>query len=148
MPTLVVATYNIHEWVGRDGQRDPRRTIRVIRELRADVIALQEVSLPLTEPMSSMLSDISEQTGMYATPGHTFVKKDSDYGNLLLSRHRFGRVENIDLSIDSGNRGRPRFQTGKDRIGSFAGGGEDQHLKETRGFIRPEASTRESTGNI
>lgn len=40
---LVFASYNIHKAVGTDGRRDPERVIAVLRELDADVIALQEV---------------------------------------------------------------------------------------------------------
>ncbi|HEX5645155.1 MAG TPA: endonuclease/exonuclease/phosphatase family protein [Erythrobacter sp.] len=39
---LTFASYNIHKAVGADGRRDPDRIIAVLRELDADVIALQE----------------------------------------------------------------------------------------------------------
>ncbi len=39
---LKVATYNIHKCVGNDRRRDPERTLEVLRELDADIIALQE----------------------------------------------------------------------------------------------------------
>ncbi len=39
---LTVATYNIHKGIGRDGVRDAERIIAVLREMDADVIALQE----------------------------------------------------------------------------------------------------------
>lgn len=39
---LVFASYNIHKAVGTDRRRDPDRIIAVLRELDADVIALQE----------------------------------------------------------------------------------------------------------
>ena len=39
---LKFATYNIHKAVGTDRRRDPDRIITVLRELNADVIALQE----------------------------------------------------------------------------------------------------------
>jgi endonuclease/exonuclease/phosphatase family metal-dependent hydrolase len=42
---LVVASYNIHGCVGRDGRRDVARVARVIERLDADIIALQEVDL-------------------------------------------------------------------------------------------------------
>ncbi|MEP7275079.1 MAG: endonuclease/exonuclease/phosphatase family protein, partial [Betaproteobacteria bacterium] len=37
-----VATWNIHGGVGNDGNYDAQRVIAVLRELRADVVALQE----------------------------------------------------------------------------------------------------------
>lgn len=42
---LTFATYNIHKGLGLDGKRDPERIIRVLREVDADVIALQEADL-------------------------------------------------------------------------------------------------------
>ncbi|HEM46624.1 MAG TPA: endonuclease, partial [Alphaproteobacteria bacterium] len=40
---LVVATYNIHRAIGADGLADPGRVAAVLREIDADVVALQEV---------------------------------------------------------------------------------------------------------
>lgn len=40
---IVVASYNIHKCVGLDGAFDAARTAEVIKEIGADVIALQEV---------------------------------------------------------------------------------------------------------
>lgn len=39
---LKVASYNIHKGVGLDRQRDPDRIMTILREIDADVIALQE----------------------------------------------------------------------------------------------------------
>lgn len=39
---LTFATYNIHKGVGLDRRRDPDRIVSVLREIDADVIALQE----------------------------------------------------------------------------------------------------------
>jgi endonuclease/exonuclease/phosphatase family metal-dependent hydrolase len=40
---LRIASYNVHAFVGTDGERDVARIARVIRGLTSDVIALQEV---------------------------------------------------------------------------------------------------------
>ncbi|MGB5780001.1 endonuclease [Altererythrobacter sediminis] len=42
---LTFASYNIHKAVGTDGRRDPERIIAVLREMNADIVALQEVDL-------------------------------------------------------------------------------------------------------
>jgi endonuclease/exonuclease/phosphatase family metal-dependent hydrolase len=42
MKRLKVATYNIRKCVGTDRRRDPARVLAVLRELDADIIALQE----------------------------------------------------------------------------------------------------------
>jgi endonuclease/exonuclease/phosphatase family metal-dependent hydrolase len=39
---LTFASYNIHKAVGLDGRRDPDRILAILREIDADVIALQE----------------------------------------------------------------------------------------------------------
>ena len=39
---LTFASYNIHKGVGLDRRRDPERILAVLREIDADVIALQE----------------------------------------------------------------------------------------------------------
>ena len=39
---LTFASYNIHKAVGTDGRRDPHRILAVLREIDADVVALQE----------------------------------------------------------------------------------------------------------
>ena len=39
---LKVASYNIHKGIGLDRRRDPERIVAVLREIDADVIALQE----------------------------------------------------------------------------------------------------------
>ena len=38
---LTFASYNIHKAVGLDRRRDPERIMAVLREIDADVIALQ-----------------------------------------------------------------------------------------------------------
>jgi endonuclease/exonuclease/phosphatase family metal-dependent hydrolase len=42
-PTLRIATYNIHRCRGLDGRTRPERIAAVLREIAADVVALQEV---------------------------------------------------------------------------------------------------------
>ena len=44
---LKFASYNIHKAIGADRKRDPMRIISVLREIDADVIALQEADLRL-----------------------------------------------------------------------------------------------------
>ena len=38
-----VASYNIHKYVGIDGKFDPERVTRVIKELKAEIVGLQEI---------------------------------------------------------------------------------------------------------
>ena len=43
MTTLRIATYNLHSCVGGDRRYDPERTLRVLEELNADILGLQEI---------------------------------------------------------------------------------------------------------
>ena len=42
LPDLTVASYNIHKGIGTDRRRDLARTVAVISEIGADILALQE----------------------------------------------------------------------------------------------------------
>ncbi|HNR14823.1 MAG TPA: endonuclease/exonuclease/phosphatase family protein [Thermodesulfobacteriota bacterium] len=97
--TFSAVTYNIHQWVGSDGVRDPHRTIQIIRALQADVIGLQEVSF--ASGMDVMLAEqaLSRATGLRVFAGPTLFRKGAHYGNLLLTRFKAGEVRRVDLSI-------------------------------------------------
>lgn len=95
---IVVASYNIHGGVGTDGHFVPKRICEVLRELRADLVALQEVETRATG--FDMLRFLSEHTGLHAIPGPTLVRDDGDYGNALLTRYPPTAVRHIDLSVN------------------------------------------------
>lgn len=95
---LVLATYNIHCCVGQDGRYDPERTLAVVRELDADVIALQEVE-SRTRSGSDLLKRIGERTGFEVIAGPTLERESGPYGNVLLTRGRVDSIGRIDLSV-------------------------------------------------
>ena len=43
MPGLKIVSYNVHRAIGRDRRFAPERILGVLREIDADVVALQEV---------------------------------------------------------------------------------------------------------
>jgi len=97
-PTITVASYNIHRCVGLDSRRDTERIAKVIRELDADVIGLQEVETrrgAQTEPLEIM----AYLTGFKAVLGPTMSRPDGDYGNVLLAPHAVTDVQHIDLTV-------------------------------------------------
>lgn len=94
---IAVASYNIHGGVGIDGHFVPKRICEVLRELRADLVALQEVETRATG--FDMLGFLSQHTGLHAIPGPTLVRADGDYGNALLTRYAPLSVRHIDLSV-------------------------------------------------
>lgn len=90
---LTVGSYNIHGMIGGDGRHDPDRTLRVIRELNADLIALQEVH------GLDWLESFARQTEFEPIAGPTLLQAGRDYGNVLLTRLPVRQVRRLDLSV-------------------------------------------------
>lgn len=99
---LRVATWNIHGGVGRDRKYDAERIIAVIRELGADIVALQEVS-PVT-PDEGLLKDVATVLGVKVVTGPMHTRHGISYGNALLSRFPIVDTSLIDLSVRSHER--------------------------------------------
>jgi endonuclease/exonuclease/phosphatase family metal-dependent hydrolase len=97
--TLKVASYNIHKGVGLDRKRDPDRILTVLREIDADVIALQEADrrFGLREAVipRAALDDHSPWT--VVEPGHYDSARTASsmgwHGNALLVRRGIEVVE-------------------------------------------------------
>lgn len=104
MPVLSVATYNIHKWTGVDGQCIPERTIDVIREVNANIIAMQEVTFPVQGEEGEDAGHLLRISGMHVILGPTLLQERDHYGNVLLARHPVARVDRVDLSVDSRER--------------------------------------------
>ncbi|EIJ47681.1 metal-dependent hydrolase [Herbaspirillum sp. GW103] len=97
---LTVATYNIHGAVGTDGVFSPQRIAGVLKEIRADVVALQEVPLG-GRSQPDVLALLREETGFHAVEGPTLQSAERRYGNAVLSRYPILAKESIDLSFGS-----------------------------------------------
>jgi endonuclease/exonuclease/phosphatase family metal-dependent hydrolase len=99
---LRVATYNVHECVGRDGRHDPERVARVIDELDADIVALQEFTYPASIALETRSPVVLTTLDRYQCAlGPTRQTRRAEcFGNALFTRHRIVEVHRIELSIE------------------------------------------------
>ncbi len=94
-----VATYNVHKCRGLDGRVRPRRIAEVLRELDADVIALQEVVRahgPGREADQARF--LAEELGAHPAFGENRRLSGGGYGNLVLTRLPLREARNYDIS--------------------------------------------------
>lgn len=98
---LRVVTYNIHRGRGMDGRVKPGRIADVLREIDADVIALQEVvcgsGICREDDQGRFLA---EELGLHYELGENRKLKGAAYGNVALSRFPLRVVTNHDLSVE------------------------------------------------
>lgn len=94
-----VATYNVHRWTGIAGGRRwmPEMACDVIAELRADVLALQEVLVPFG--VESPLERVADELGLHYAFVTTRIHRLGELGNVILSRWPMSAVFTIDLSF-------------------------------------------------
>ena len=84
-PGMLVASYNVHKCVGADGEFNPERTSRVIREIDADVIALQEADKRFGEREGLLdLNRLELETGLVPVPISGQARSHGWHGNVLL----------------------------------------------------------------
>jgi endonuclease/exonuclease/phosphatase family metal-dependent hydrolase len=97
---LRVATYNVHRCRGLDGRVRPDRIARVLEEVDADVVALQEVrghagDRPF-EDQSAFLAEALKLTLFFAP---TRTLGGHPYGNAILTRLPAQHMAHHDLSV-------------------------------------------------
>lgn len=83
---LTFATYNMHKGVGVDGKRDPDRIIAVLREMDADVIALQEADRRFGERESVLEKRALDDTPWRHAPVARRARSLGWHGNAILVR--------------------------------------------------------------
>lgn len=82
---LRVASYNIHKCVGLDGRRDPHRIARVLSDIGAEIVALQEADKRLDPRPAALPPDvIREETGLMPVPVAQTQVSLGFHGNAIL----------------------------------------------------------------
>jgi endonuclease/exonuclease/phosphatase family metal-dependent hydrolase len=94
-----VATYNVHQCVGRDGRRDPKRICAVLEAIDADVVTLQELEWDPAEALH-LLEDFSRALGYQPIAGPTLLRAKGHYGNALLTRLPIVEHELLELTVN------------------------------------------------
>ena len=79
-----LATWNIHGGVGMDRRYSPERIARVIEELDADIVALQEFGS--RGSARDLRSHLEEVAGSRLVVQPTFVRDGCDFGNAVMTR--------------------------------------------------------------
>jgi endonuclease/exonuclease/phosphatase family metal-dependent hydrolase len=95
-----VATYNIHKCRGIDGRTDPDRVAAVVQELRADVVAMQEVvdvrdGKPQYDQVRRLAAALPDYHRYF---GENRELYSGTYGNLTLSRFPLKNCVNYDVT--------------------------------------------------
>lgn len=98
-PPFRVATYNVHKCRGLDRRVRPARIIEVLREINADIVALQEVfGADGSAHTLDQAREIAHALGYELCFGENRRLNGSGYGNAILSRFPLLRAQNYDLS--------------------------------------------------
>ena len=94
---LRIATYNIHRCRGMDRRTMPARVADVIREMNADVVALQEV-IGAGPSGAGQAEEIGAALGMGWVMHSVRQLRSHHFGNVVLSRYPISHHGHYDLS--------------------------------------------------
>jgi endonuclease/exonuclease/phosphatase family metal-dependent hydrolase len=97
--SLRIVTYNIHKCRGFDGRVSPSRIARILTEVNADIIALQEVLDGPGHFHSRQSEFIASELGMHSCFGSNRQIRGGNYGNAILSRFPIEDYANYDISV-------------------------------------------------
>ncbi|GAA4046127.1 endonuclease/exonuclease/phosphatase family protein [Parerythrobacter jejuensis] len=96
---ITVASYNIHKAVGTDRKRDPARILNVLREIDADVIALQEADMRFGQRASVLQRAALDDTPWKVVPVAKRPRSIGWHGNALLVRREMNVLDSEALDL-------------------------------------------------
>lgn len=96
---LTFASYNIHKGVGTDRRCDPERIMAVLRELDADVIALQEADARFGDRASVLPRTVIDDSPWRVVPVARRPRSIGWHGNALLARRSMDVVHSEALEL-------------------------------------------------
>ncbi len=89
---LRIATYNLHKCKGLDGRVSVSRIAEVIKDLNADIVAVQEV-------FGRQADALAEQLQVHWVMGENRQLMEDAYGNAVFSRHPLRSHCNFDVTV-------------------------------------------------
>ena len=96
---LTFASYNIHKAVGTDGNRDAGRIISVLREIDADIIALQEVDIRIGQRATVLPRAAIDDTRWKIVPVARRPRSIGWHGNALLVRRDIDILDQTPIDL-------------------------------------------------
>lgn len=96
--TLKIVTYNVHSCIGGDRQCKPDRVLAVLREIGADIIALQEVGAPRQDEIDQF-HHFERHLEMTGVSGPNVRRGKNQFGNAVFTRGKFTETGLVDLSV-------------------------------------------------
>ena len=97
---LTLVSYNIHSGIGTDGRFDLHRVGEVLREINADIIALQEVGdFRGRRRREDQPEHLAELLGLHMAFGPNVVRNGRRYGNAILTRLPILKSQNYDSGV-------------------------------------------------
>lgn len=95
-----VVTYNVHKCRGVDMRTSPSRIADVLREIDADIVALQEVvSHHDRREEEHQARFLADELGMSYTIGENRLHQGGSYGNVLLTKFDVTHTRNFDITV-------------------------------------------------
>ena len=96
--SMKIVTYNIHKAQGMDRKVSLKRIAEVLSDIKADIVALQEV-FGLCDTHEGQVEKLAEHLGLQPAFGCTRHHSGRPYGNAILTRYPIIQYHEMDISL-------------------------------------------------